>query len=109
VFSYAFSRQNQPGRLKLSDLMIASIRNFINTGSPRHCKLDRTWDRWPASLMIDADDRHIHGVNGRRVKAAGPQPQRPGVDRDPKPLIMQGAVMPATRRSPLAEARGWQR
>jgi para-nitrobenzyl esterase len=60
VFSYAFSRQNQPGRLRLSDLMIASIRNFINTGSPRHRGLGRTWDQWPASLVIDADDRHIH-------------------------------------------------
>lgn len=60
VFSYAFSRQNQPGRLRLSDLMIASVRDFINTGSPQHRGLGRTWDRWPASLVIDADDQHIH-------------------------------------------------
>jgi para-nitrobenzyl esterase len=60
VFSYAYSRQNQPGRLRLSDLMIASIRNFINTGSPQHRGLGRTWDQWPASLVVDADDQHIH-------------------------------------------------
>ncbi|GAB2842038.1 para-nitrobenzyl esterase [Actinoallomurus bryophytorum] len=60
VFSYAFSRQNQPGRLRLSDLMTASIRNFINTGSPRHHGLGRAWNQWPASLVIDADDRHVH-------------------------------------------------
>jgi para-nitrobenzyl esterase len=40
--------------------MITSIRNFINTGSPRHRGLGRTWDQWPASLVMDADDRHIH-------------------------------------------------
>ena len=60
VFSYAFSRQNQPGRLRLSDLMIASVRSFINTGSPRHRGLGRTWHQWPASLVIDADDRRVH-------------------------------------------------
>jgi para-nitrobenzyl esterase len=60
VFSYAYSRQNQPGRLRLSDLMIASIRNFINTGSPQHHGLGRTWDRWPTSLVVDADDQHLH-------------------------------------------------
>jgi para-nitrobenzyl esterase len=60
VFSYAFSRQDQPGRLRLSDLMIASVRNFINTGSPQHRGLNRTWDQCPRSLVIDADDRHVH-------------------------------------------------
>jgi para-nitrobenzyl esterase len=60
VFSYAFSRQNRPGRLELSDLMIASVRNFITTGSPRHRGLGRTWAQWPASLVVDADDQHVH-------------------------------------------------
>ncbi|WP_230394870.1 carboxylesterase/lipase family protein [Plantactinospora alkalitolerans] len=60
VFSYAYSRQNQAGRLRLSDLMIASVRNFIHEGSPQHRGLGRTWDQWPASLVLDADDKHIH-------------------------------------------------
>ncbi|GIG90701.1 carboxylesterase/lipase family protein [Plantactinospora endophytica] len=60
VFSYAFSRQNRPGRLRLSDLMIASIRNFVHEGSPQHRGLGRTWDRWPTSLILDADDRNVH-------------------------------------------------
>ncbi|MFC6022150.1 carboxylesterase/lipase family protein [Plantactinospora solaniradicis] len=59
VFSYAFSQQNQPGRLRLSDLMIASIRNFVDKGSPQHRGLGRTWNQWPASLVLDADDQHI--------------------------------------------------
>ncbi|MGW1449948.1 carboxylesterase/lipase family protein [Micromonospora sp. NPDC002411] len=60
VFSYAFSEQNQPGRLRLSDLMIGSIRNFVHEGSPQHRGLGRTWEQWPTSLVLDADDRHVH-------------------------------------------------
>ncbi|MFK4244759.1 carboxylesterase/lipase family protein [Micromonospora chokoriensis] len=60
VFSYAFSEQNQPGRLRLSDLMIGSIRNFVHEGSPQHRGLGRTWEQWPMSLVLDADDRHVH-------------------------------------------------
>ncbi|GII22799.1 carboxylesterase family protein [Planosporangium mesophilum] len=60
VFSYAFSRQNQPGRLKLSDLMIDSVRNFVHTGSPQHRGLGRTWQQWPTSLVLDADNQHVH-------------------------------------------------
>jgi para-nitrobenzyl esterase len=60
VFSFAYSRQNQPGRLRLSDLMIANLRSFIYTGSPQHRGLGRTWNQWPKSLVIDADDHHIH-------------------------------------------------
>ncbi|GAB4106261.1 para-nitrobenzyl esterase [Micromonospora taraxaci] len=60
VFSYAFSEQNQPGRLRLSDLMISSIRNFVHEGSPQHRGLGRTWEQWPTSLVLDADDRHVH-------------------------------------------------
>ncbi|MGW3887705.1 carboxylesterase/lipase family protein [Micromonospora chokoriensis] len=59
VFSYAFSEQNQPGRLRLSDLMIDSIRNFVHEGSPQHRGLGRTWEQWPTSLVLDADDRHV--------------------------------------------------
>ncbi|WP_234361345.1 carboxylesterase/lipase family protein [Plantactinospora sp. BB1] len=59
VFSYAFSQQNRPGRLRLSDLMIASVRNFVHHGSPQHRGLGRHWDQWPASLVLDADDRHV--------------------------------------------------
>ncbi|MDG4787813.1 carboxylesterase family protein [Micromonospora sp. WMMD1102] len=59
VFSYAFSRRNQPGRLRLSELMIASIRNFVHRGSPQHRGLGRSWEQWPASLVLDADDRRV--------------------------------------------------
>ncbi|MBM0275225.1 carboxylesterase/lipase family protein [Micromonospora tarensis] len=59
VFSYAFSQQNQPGRLRLSNLMIESVRNFVHEGSPQHRGLGRTWEQWPTSLVLDADDRHV--------------------------------------------------
>lgn len=56
VFAHAFSRRNEPGRLGLSDLMIASVRAFVRTGSPQHRDLDARWRQWPASMVFDADD-----------------------------------------------------
>lgn len=60
VFSYAFSQRNEPGRLRLSDLMIESVRGFVHRGSPQHRGLGRDWEQWPTSLVLDADDRHVH-------------------------------------------------
>ncbi|MEO3746456.1 carboxylesterase family protein [Plantactinospora sp. B5E13] len=60
VFSYAFSQRNEPGRLRLSDLMIDSVRSFVYRGSPQHRGLGRSWEQWPTSLVLDADDRHVH-------------------------------------------------
>nr|BFF17357.1 para-nitrobenzyl esterase [Promicromonospora thailandica] len=57
VFSYAFSRQNAPGRLELSGLMIGSLRQFVRTGSPQTHRIGVRWPQWPASVVLDADDR----------------------------------------------------
>ena len=55
-FAFSFSRQNEPGRLRLSDLMIASIRAFVRTGNPQTAGLHARWNQWPASMVFDADD-----------------------------------------------------
>lgn len=57
VYAFGFSRKNEPGRLGLSDLMIASIRSFVRTGSPQNPSLHARWDQWPKSIVFDADDR----------------------------------------------------
>jgi para-nitrobenzyl esterase len=56
VFAYSFSRRNEPGRLRLSDLMIDSIRAFVRTGSPQHTGLGARWGQWPRSMVFDATD-----------------------------------------------------
>lgn len=56
LFTFGFSRRNEPGRLRLSDLMIASIRSFVRTGSPQHAGLGTRWGQWPDSMVFDADD-----------------------------------------------------
>ena len=56
LFTFGFSRRNEPGRLRLSDLMIASIRSFVRTGSPQHAGLGARWGQWPDSMVFDADD-----------------------------------------------------
>lgn len=56
VFAFSFSRQNEPGRLRLSDLMIDSIRAFVRTGSPQHAGLGTRWSQWPRSMVLDATD-----------------------------------------------------
>lgn len=58
VFSYAFSRENRPGRLELSDVMMSSVRQFVRTGSPQTRDLGVRWPQWPRSVVLDADDRH---------------------------------------------------
>jgi para-nitrobenzyl esterase len=56
VFAFSFSRRNEPGRLRLSDLMIDSIRAFVRTGSPQHGGLGARWGQWPRSMVFDATD-----------------------------------------------------
>jgi para-nitrobenzyl esterase len=57
-FTFGFSHRNEPGRLRLSDLMIASIRAFVRTGSPQHAALGARWAQWPNSMVFDATDTH---------------------------------------------------
>ncbi|GAB3573375.1 para-nitrobenzyl esterase [Amycolatopsis endophytica] len=56
LFTFAFSHRNEPGRLRLSDMMIASISAFVRTGSPQHAGLGARWSQWPGSIVFDADD-----------------------------------------------------
>ena len=56
LFTFSFSRRNEPGRLRLSDLMIDSIRAFVRTGSPQHAGLGARWSQWPRSMVFDATD-----------------------------------------------------
>lgn len=57
LFTFAFSRRNEPGRVQLSELMTDSIRAFVRTGNPQHPGLGARWDQWPRSLVFDAGDR----------------------------------------------------
>jgi len=54
VFSFAYSNANQPGRLALSNAMIASLAAFAKTGDPNTPALGVTWGAWPAKLVFDA-------------------------------------------------------
>lgn len=63
-FRFAFSKQNEPGRLELSELMIDSIRTFIRTGSPQHDGLGAQWEQWPKSMVLDADDKKATATPG---------------------------------------------
>lgn len=56
LFTFSFSHRNEPGRLRLSDLMIDSIRAFVRTGTPQHGGLDARWGQWPRSMVFDATD-----------------------------------------------------
>lgn len=64
VFSYAFSRDNRPGRLELSGLMMDSVGRFVRTGSPQTRDLGVRWGQWPASVVLDADDRRARVSTG---------------------------------------------
>ncbi|MZD06650.1 carboxylesterase family protein, partial [Streptomyces sp. SID5785] len=57
LFRFAFSRRNEPGRLRLAGLMTRSLRTFVRTGSPQHGGLGTRWDPWPAGVVFDAGDR----------------------------------------------------
>lgn len=70
-FEFAFSRKNEPGRLRLSNLMINSVRAFIRTGNPQHPGLGEQWEQWPHSMDFDAGDRWASATPGS-VKGEAP-------------------------------------
>ncbi|MBC5765664.1 carboxylesterase/lipase family protein [Ramlibacter albus] len=54
-FSFAFNDVNQPGRLQLSESMMATIGTFAATGRPENPKLGvLAWPNWPAGVVLDA-------------------------------------------------------
>ena len=56
VFSRASnSRANEPGRRALSGAMTASLKAFMQSGNPQNQALGQTWNRWPSTLVFDAD------------------------------------------------------
>jgi para-nitrobenzyl esterase len=55
LFSNAiYSQANRPGRVALSDAMMACIAAFLHTGDPNTSALGTTWAPWPAKLSFDA-------------------------------------------------------
>ncbi|MFI1237825.1 carboxylesterase/lipase family protein [Nocardia salmonicida] len=64
LFTFAFSQANQPGRLKLSDMMINSIGAFVRSGNPQHTGLGNQWDQWPRSIVLDADNQNATAKPG---------------------------------------------
>jgi para-nitrobenzyl esterase len=51
----AFSTANAPGRLALSQAMMASLGAFARTGDPNApAALGVTWTQWPSTLLFDA-------------------------------------------------------
>ena len=56
VFARAsHSRANEPGRRALSGAMTASLKAFMQNGNPQNQALGQTWNRWPSTLVFDAD------------------------------------------------------
>nr|WP_312377559.1 carboxylesterase family protein [Delftia acidovorans] len=49
------STANAPGRLALSNAMMASLKAFMQTGNPQNAALGQTWKPWPSSLIFDAE------------------------------------------------------
>ncbi|SIO87884.1 carboxylesterase/lipase family protein [Nocardiopsis sp. JB363] len=64
VFSYAFSRANEPGRLDLSDQMIGAVGRFVRTGDPQTGRLPVRWRQWPNSVVFDADHHRARITTG---------------------------------------------
>ncbi|WP_225782850.1 carboxylesterase/lipase family protein [Xenophilus sp. Marseille-Q4582] len=54
IASVSFNTANRPGRLALSQAVMASVGAFLRTGDPNHPALGATWQPWPASLRLDA-------------------------------------------------------
>ena len=54
IFSFAYSKANQPGREALSNAMMASVAAFVKTGNPNNAALATNWANWPATLVFDA-------------------------------------------------------
>lgn len=51
----SFTRANAPGRLALSQAMMASLGAFSHQGDPNTAVLGTRWQPWPAQLHFDAD------------------------------------------------------
>ncbi|MBO9645800.1 MAG: carboxylesterase family protein, partial [Pseudacidovorax sp.] len=50
----SFSRANAPGRLALSQAMMASLGAFARNGDPNDPTLGKAWPQWPGRLVFDA-------------------------------------------------------
>ena len=57
------SAANRPGRLALSDAMMASIGAFMRTGDPNTSALGTSWAPWPSKLLFDASRARTHHGN----------------------------------------------
>lgn len=47
-------KANQPGRLALSNAVMASVGAFMRKGDPNTAELGTSWTPWPSSLLLDA-------------------------------------------------------
>ena len=57
LFSNAVnSNANKPGRLALSNAMMATVGAFIRNGDPNNAGLGVTWPAWPATLSFNASN-----------------------------------------------------
>ena len=54
----ANSTANKPGRLELSDAMMATVAAFARTGNPNNATLGANWQPWPSKLVFDATPAH---------------------------------------------------
>lgn len=63
----SFNQANQAGRVALSNAVMASVGAFMRTGDPNHAGLGARWERWPASVQLDATptQANITAVGGR--------------------------------------------
>ncbi len=50
----SFTKANEPGRLALSQAMMASLGAFARAGDPNHPALGTMWPRWPGRIAFDA-------------------------------------------------------
>ncbi len=57
LFSNAVnSTANRPGRLALSNAMMATVGAFIRNGDPNNASLGVSWPAWPATLSFNASN-----------------------------------------------------
>lgn len=49
-----FSQANKPGRIALSNAVMASVGAFLRNGDPNTSALGAAWAPWPAQLRLDA-------------------------------------------------------
>jgi para-nitrobenzyl esterase len=48
------SKANQPGRIALSNAVMASIGAFMRKGDPNTPELGAAWETWPSQMLLDA-------------------------------------------------------